>query len=64
MSGRKKAYEIALHELVRYAAAPGTLAGTLLEHGVLEGDAVTAILDDAIRETGSAEQSCLGERSG
>ncbi|WP_374788904.1 ATP-dependent Zn protease [Brucella oryzae] len=45
----QKAYDIARHGLVRYAVAHRTLSKTLLEHGVLEGDAVTAILDDAIR---------------
>lgn len=46
----QKAYDIACHGLVRYAVAHRTLSKTLLEHGVLEGDAVTAILDDAIRQ--------------
>lgn len=45
----QKAYDAARHGLVRYAEAHRMLAETLLEHGVLEGDAVTAILDDAIR---------------
>ncbi|MCI1003059.1 ATP-dependent Zn protease [Ochrobactrum sp. C6C9] len=45
----QRAYDIARHGLVRYAVAHRTLSKTLLEHGVLEGDAVTAILDDAIR---------------
>lgn len=45
----QKAYDIARHGLVRYAAAHRTLSKTLLEHGVLEGETLTAILDDAIR---------------
>ncbi len=46
----QRAYDTARHGLVRYAAAHRTLAGALLEYGVLEGCAVTAILDDAIRQ--------------
>lgn len=46
----QRAYDIARHGLVRYEAAHRTLSKTLLEHGVLEGDAVTVILDDAIRQ--------------
>jgi len=45
----QRAYDIARHGLVRYEAAHRTLSKILLEHGVLEGDVVTAILDDAIR---------------
>lgn len=44
-----KAYEVARHGLVRHAAAHLALAGALLEHGVMEGETVTAILDEAIR---------------
>lgn len=45
----QKAYDTARHGLVRYAAAHRTLAGILLEHGVMEGETVTAILNDAIQ---------------
>ncbi|WP_435655824.1 ATP-dependent Zn protease [Brucella pituitosa] len=46
----QKAYDAACNGLIRYAVAHRMLAETLLEHGVLEGDAVTVILDDAIRQ--------------
>ena len=46
----QKAYDIARHGLIRYAVAHTTLSKILLEHGVLEGETVTAILDDAIRQ--------------
>lgn len=52
----QKAYEAARHGLIRYEAAHRMLAETLLEHRVLEGDAVTAILDDAIRR--QDQQGC------
>ncbi|KAB2667107.1 ATP-dependent Zn protease [Brucella tritici] len=45
----QKAYDIARHGLIRYAKAHRALAEALLEHGVLEGETVTAILNDAIR---------------
>ncbi|MBV2143766.1 ATP-dependent Zn protease [Falsochrobactrum sp. TDYN1] len=45
----QKAYDAARHGLVRYAAAHRTLAEALLEHGVLEGETVTAILNDAVQ---------------
>ena len=43
----QKAYDTARNGLIRYAVPHRLLAETLLEHGVLEGDAVTAILVDA-----------------
>ncbi|MEE9922391.1 MAG: ATP-dependent Zn protease [Brucella anthropi] len=45
----QKAYDTARHGLVRYEAAHRMLAETLLEHGVLEGETVTAILNDAVQ---------------
>ncbi|MCH4541836.1 ATP-dependent Zn protease [Ochrobactrum sp. A-1] len=45
----QKAYDIARHGLVHYAAAHRVLAETLLEHGVLEGETVTAILNDTVQ---------------
>jgi len=45
----QKAYDTACHGLIRYAAAHRMLAEGLLEHGVLEGETVTAILNDAVQ---------------
>ncbi|WP_247996543.1 ATP-dependent Zn protease [Brucella tritici] len=45
----QKAYDAARHGLVRYAEAHRVLAEALLEHGVLEGETVTAILNDAVQ---------------
>ncbi|MGP3713399.1 ATP-dependent Zn protease [Brucella sp. RRSP16] len=62
----QKAYDAARHGVVRYAAAHRTLAGTLLEHGVLEGETVTAILNDAVQrqdqQSGQAMVSAVDSR--
>lgn len=54
----QKAYDAARHGLVHYAAAHRVLAETLLEHGVLEGETVTAILNDTVQR-----QNQQGSRS-
>ncbi|PWL16286.1 ATP-dependent Zn protease [Falsochrobactrum shanghaiense] len=63
----QKAYDAARHGLVRYAAAHRMLAEALLEHGVLEGETVTAILNDAVQrqdqQSGQAMMSIADSRS-
>jgi len=63
----QKAYDVARHGLVRYGAAHRVLAGTLLEHGVLEGETVTAILNDAVQrqdqQSGQAMVSIADSKS-
>ncbi|MBM6395800.1 ATP-dependent Zn protease [Ochrobactrum anthropi] len=63
----QKAYDAARHGLIRYEAAHRTLAEALLEHGVLEGETVTAILNDAVQrqdqQSGQAMMSIADSRS-
>ena len=63
----QKAYDAARHELVRYEAAHRMLAEALLEHGVLEGETVTAILNAAVRrqdeQSGRSSVSIADSRS-
>lgn len=62
----QKAYDAACHGLIRYAAAHRMLAEALLEHGVLEGETVTAILNDAVQrqdqQSGQAMVSAVDSR--